>query len=168
MRNKRDPYADWWDKQDRRNYGEPVHEDNDIQGALSLHDYNHFTPGWAGVLFGTFIVSVFGLCAVVSQIYPDKISVPKQYEDGLEAELGGPRAVRVSSGSWGKWWDWSDSVLTIVGKEVWRGISVDCALDALTCVHNSEMDFICARNLGLRRCKVYARPQYVIDKCTVV
>jgi NADH dehydrogenase (ubiquinone) 1 beta subcomplex subunit 8 len=32
----------------------------------------------------------------VSQIYPDTISVAKQYEDGLEAELGGPRAVRVS------------------------------------------------------------------------
>ncbi|KAJ4292536.1 hypothetical protein N0V90_009199 [Kalmusia sp. IMI 367209] len=94
MRNKRDPYADWWDKQDRRNYGEPVHEDNDIQGALALHDYDHFKPGWGGVLLGTFIVSVFGLCGIVSLYYPDKKSVPKTYENGLEAELGGPGAVR--------------------------------------------------------------------------
>lgn len=48
------------------------------------------------MLIGTFIATVAGLCLVVSQIHPDKITVPKQYEDGLEAELGGPRAVRVS------------------------------------------------------------------------
>ena len=96
LRSKRDPHADWWDKQERRNYGEPVHEDNDILGALSLHDYDHFTPGWGGVLLGTFVVTVLGLCGVVSLIYPDRISVPKQYAGGLEAELGGSRAVRVS------------------------------------------------------------------------
>jgi hypothetical protein len=45
---------------------------------------------------GTFIATVAGLCVVVAQIHPDKVSVPKQYEGGLEAELGGPRAVRVS------------------------------------------------------------------------
>ncbi|PSN67308.1 hypothetical protein BS50DRAFT_600731 [Corynespora cassiicola Philippines] len=94
LRTKRDPYGDWFDKQDRRNYGEPVHEDHDILGALSLHDYDHFKPGWAFVLMGGFIVSVLGLCGVTKLYYPDKISVPKTYEDGLEAELGGPRAVR--------------------------------------------------------------------------
>ena len=46
------------------------------------------------MLLGTFVATVLGLCGVVSMIYPDKISVPKSYEDGLEAELGGPRAVR--------------------------------------------------------------------------
>jgi NADH dehydrogenase (ubiquinone) 1 beta subcomplex subunit 8 len=96
-RSNRDPYGDWWDKQERRNYGEPVHEDNDILGALSLHDYDHFTPGWGAVLLGTFVATVLGLCGVVSLVYPDKISVPKSYEGGLEAELGGPKAVRVSS-----------------------------------------------------------------------
>jgi NADH dehydrogenase (ubiquinone) 1 beta subcomplex subunit 8 len=95
-RMNRDPYADWWDKQDRRNYGEPCHEDHDILGALALHDYNHFTPGWGGVLFGTFVVVFLGVCGATSLVYPDKISVPKQYEGGLEAELGGRRAVRVS------------------------------------------------------------------------
>lgn len=28
--------------------------------------------------------------------YPDRVSAPKEYEDGLERELGGPNAVRVS------------------------------------------------------------------------
>ena len=73
-----------------------MHEDHDILGPISLHDYDHFTPGWGGVLMGTFVAAVLGLCAVVYQVYPDKVSVPKEYEDGLEAELGGPRAVRVS------------------------------------------------------------------------
>ncbi|KAF2751193.1 hypothetical protein M011DRAFT_104153 [Sporormia fimetaria CBS 119925] len=93
-RGNRDPYADWWDKQERRNYGEPVHEDNDILGALALHDYDHFTPGWAATLLGGFVVSVLVLCGAVKLVYPDKISVPREFEGGLEAELGGPRAVR--------------------------------------------------------------------------
>jgi hypothetical protein len=65
-------------------------------GVLALHDYNHFTPQWGFVLMGTFIASVFGLCAAVGTIYPDKLSAPKTYPDGLEAELGGKRAVLVS------------------------------------------------------------------------
>jgi len=105
-RNNRDPYGEWWDKQDKRNYGEPVHEDNDILGALSLHDYDHFTPGWAGVLLGCFGVAVVGLCGVTAFMYPDKKSVPKCYPDGLEAELGGPRAVRARKE--GDAIDWKD------------------------------------------------------------
>jgi NADH dehydrogenase (ubiquinone) 1 beta subcomplex subunit 8 len=93
---KRDPYGDYWDKQERRNYGEPCHEDHDILGVLSLHDYDHFTPGWGGVLMGTFIATVFGLCGVVAMYYPDKLSAPKTYPDGLEVELGGKRALLVS------------------------------------------------------------------------
>jgi hypothetical protein len=39
-----------WDKQERRNYGEAVHEDNDILGIFSPEEYTHFTPAWGGVL----------------------------------------------------------------------------------------------------------------------
>ena len=45
---------------------------------------------------GTFIASVFGLCAAVKSVYPDKLSAPKTYPDGLEAELGGKGAMLVS------------------------------------------------------------------------
>lgn len=41
---------------------------------------------------GTFIVTVVGLCGAVSMIYPDKLSAPKTYPDGLEVELGGKGA----------------------------------------------------------------------------
>ncbi|KAF2112157.1 hypothetical protein BDV96DRAFT_614455 [Lophiotrema nucula] len=102
-RSLRDPYGDWWDKQERRNFGEPCHEDEDILGMLSLHEYNHFTPGWGGVLMGTFIVTVLGLCAAVSLVYPDKPSAPRTFEDGLEAELGGSRAVRARKAGEDAW-----------------------------------------------------------------
>ncbi|KAH8728340.1 hypothetical protein GQ44DRAFT_702170 [Phaeosphaeriaceae sp. PMI808] len=102
LRSKRDPYGDYWDKQERRNYGEPCHEDHDILGVLSLHDYDHFKPGWAGVLFGTFCLTVAGLFAVTSTFYPDKRSAPRTFPDGLEVELGGKRALlaRKPGGEW--------------------------------------------------------------------
>lgn len=95
-RSQRDPYADWWDKQERRNYGEPIHEDNDMLGIFSPEPYTHFTPGWGAVLLGTFVVSVFGLMGVVRMYYPDKPSVPRTFPGGLQRELGGPGAVSVS------------------------------------------------------------------------
>lgn len=94
-RQFRDPYADWWDKQERRNYGEPVHEDNDILGMFSPEEYTHQKPGTAALQLGGFIVSVLGLCTVVGMMYPDKQSYPREFEGGLEKELGGPTALRV-------------------------------------------------------------------------
>ncbi len=35
-REHRDPYAGWWDEQERRDYNEVVHEDNDILEAKAL------------------------------------------------------------------------------------------------------------------------------------
>ncbi|CAK3760342.1 NADH:ubiquinone oxidoreductase subunit like [Lecanosticta acicola] len=93
-RQFRDPYADWWDPQERRNYGEPVHEDNDILGIFSPEEYTHFTPGWGAVLLGMFAGSVGVLCAVVYRYYPDKPAVSRTFPGGLEAELGGPLARR--------------------------------------------------------------------------
>jgi len=96
-RQFRDPYADWWDKQERRNYGEPVHEDNDLLAVFSTDQYTHFSPGWGGVLMGTFVLSVFGLMGAVYATYPDKPSAPRTFPGGLEEELGGAGALRVSS-----------------------------------------------------------------------
>ncbi|MCJ1362308.1 hypothetical protein MMC16_001411 [Acarospora aff. strigata] len=93
-RQFRDPYADWWDKQERRNYGEPVHEDNDILGMFSPEEYTHYTSGKAFFLLGCFITTTLGLCGVVSMFYPDKPSTPREFPDGLERELGGPNALR--------------------------------------------------------------------------
>ena len=95
-RQFRDPYADWWDKQERRNYGEPVHEDDDILGMFSPYEYTHVTPGKGLFQLGCFVAAVFGLAGVVSLTYPDTPSAPREFEGGLERELGGPGAVRVS------------------------------------------------------------------------
>ncbi len=53
-RSLRDPYGGpngpWWDPIERREYGEDLHEDNDILGVFTTEEYRHFTPGWGGVL----------------------------------------------------------------------------------------------------------------------
>ncbi|EXJ64599.1 NADH dehydrogenase (ubiquinone) 1 beta subcomplex 8 [Cladophialophora yegresii CBS 114405] len=93
-RSKRDPYADWDDKQEMRNFGEPVHEDNDVLGVFSLHDYTFMSTARGLLLWAGFISAVLGIYYGVSATYPGKPSAPKEYEGGLFEELGGPGAVR--------------------------------------------------------------------------
>ena len=95
-RQFRDPYADWWDKQERRNYGEPVHEDNDVLGVFSPHEYDHYKPGFGFFLLGCFVATFMGVVGVVSLYYPDKPSVHRGFPGGLDRELGGEGAVLVS------------------------------------------------------------------------
>ena len=95
-RQFRDPYADWWDKQERRNFGEPMHEDNDILGMFSPYEYTHFEPGWAAICLGMFVATFLGVVAVVGMNYPDMPSVKRGYEGGLDRELGGEGALMVS------------------------------------------------------------------------
>lgn len=94
-RQHRDPYADWWDPQERRNFGEPVHEDNDMLGMFSPWDYTWTTTGPGLIMIGTFIATVLGVSGLVYLNYPDRPSYPREFEGGLERELGGPGAVRV-------------------------------------------------------------------------
>ena len=96
MRQFRDPYADWWDKQERRNYGEPVHEDNDILGRFSPEEYTHFKPAKVFFFIGIWVACVLGLSGVVSLYYPDRPSAPRTFPGGLDIELGGKGAVHVS------------------------------------------------------------------------
>ncbi|QDS70911.1 hypothetical protein FKW77_006423 [Venturia effusa] len=89
----RDPNADWWDKQERRNYGEPVHEDNDTLGLFSPEPYTWTTPGHGLKLQAAFVVA---LCTLLSAVYatmPGKPSVPRTFPGGLQKELGGPGTV---------------------------------------------------------------------------
>lgn len=96
-RQLRDPYGGWWDQQERRNFGEPVHEDNDVLGVFSPEPYNHVSPGKAAAAFGCFVATFLGFCGVTSYFYPDKPSVPRTFPDGLEKELGGPNTMIVRS-----------------------------------------------------------------------
>ena len=45
---------------------------------------------------GSFIATVGALCGIVYNYYPDRVSVPRTYPGGLEAELGGPEAPRAA------------------------------------------------------------------------
>lgn len=63
---------------------------------FSPEEYTHVKPGKGLFQIGCFIAAVFTLCGVVGYNYPDRQSYPKEYEGGLERELGGPNAVRVS------------------------------------------------------------------------
>ena len=80
---------------ERRNFGEPLHEDNDILGMLSLEEYTHFTPAQAFFGIGCFAAAVAALSFVVYLTYPDRPAVPREFPGGLEEELGGKYAVRV-------------------------------------------------------------------------
>jgi NADH dehydrogenase (ubiquinone) 1 beta subcomplex subunit 8 len=95
-RSLRDPCEDWWDKQERRNFGEPVHEDNDVLGVFSLHEYNHLNTKQAvasTLTYVAFIASVFG---AVWWFYPGEQVAPRAFPGGLDVELGGKGAVLVS------------------------------------------------------------------------
>ena len=98
-RSFRDPYGDWWDKQERRNFGEPVHEDNDILGVFSPEQYTHVSPSKGLASLGVFVAVFLGFCGVTSYFYPDKPSVPRTFPDGLEKDLGGPSTLTVSLSS---------------------------------------------------------------------
>ncbi|KAK4096147.1 hypothetical protein N658DRAFT_519364 [Parathielavia hyrcaniae] len=95
-RQFRDPHADWWDKQERRNFGEPVHEDHDILGMFSPWEYTWITPGKGLFQIGCFIAVLLSVCYGVKLTYPDKVSYPREFEGGLERELGGAGGIRAS------------------------------------------------------------------------
>lgn len=95
-RQFRDPHADWWDKQERRNYGEPVHENHDQMGMFTPYEYTWVPPAKGLLQIGSFVAVFVGLCYTVKAFYPDKKSYPREFVGGLERELGGPGAVRVS------------------------------------------------------------------------
>ncbi|RMJ22264.1 hypothetical protein PHISP_06865 [Aspergillus sp. HF37] len=91
-RQFRDPYESWWDQQERRNFGEPVHEDNDILGVFSPEQHTHVSPGKGFFHLGCFVAAFLGLCGAVSLTYPDRPTIPRTFPDGMEKELGGPGA----------------------------------------------------------------------------
>lgn len=94
-RQFRDPHADWWDKQERRNYGEPVHEDNDLLGMFTPHVYTWVSPGKGLVQIGIFIATFMSVCYFVKLTYPDVPAYPREFEGGLVRELGGSGAMPV-------------------------------------------------------------------------
>ncbi|KAF7561416.1 hypothetical protein G7046_g2725 [Stylonectria norvegica] len=93
-RQFRDPYADWWDKQERRNFGEPIHEDNDMLAIFSPWEYTWTTTGPGLIMVGTFVAVFMTVTGLVYLNYPDRPAYPREFEGGLERELGGIGARR--------------------------------------------------------------------------
>ena len=95
-RQFRDPHADWWDKQERRNYGEPVHEDYDQLGMFTPYEYTWVSPKKGLAQVAMFIATFLGVCYTIKLTYPDRPAYPREFEGGLLRELGGSGATRVS------------------------------------------------------------------------
>lgn len=72
-----------------------MHEDNDILGIFSPYEYTWTTTGPGLVMIGTFVLTFVGVLGAVFLSYPDRPSYPREFEGGLERELGGPGATRV-------------------------------------------------------------------------
>ena len=91
--------APYWDKQERRDYGAPAHEDEDIIGRFSPEEYTWTTPKMGFLQNVMFFGVVGGLAGAVYMTYPDKPAVPRTFPfDGLKEQLGGEKAVPVSLG----------------------------------------------------------------------
>lgn len=94
-RADRSPVGVYWDQQGRRNWGEPVHEDDDILGRFSLHNYDYAGTRFALVGWGVFISAILGLTGAVYMVMPEHApGVPREFPyDGLKEQLGGRRTV---------------------------------------------------------------------------
>ncbi|EPQ31407.1 uncharacterized protein PFL1_00742 [Pseudozyma flocculosa PF-1] len=92
----------WWDPQEKRNFGETPHEQDD---ALSVWAPDiHATP--ASSALRQFLVAVGVVVLFGSTVYaatPEKPALPRTYpRDGLAAELGGSQVAAPVEGAFSK------------------------------------------------------------------
>jgi len=79
-----------------------VHEDHDILGMFSPYEYTWVSAGKGALQIGAFVVTFLSVLYAVKLSYPDMPAVPREFEGGLEKELGGAGALRVSHDADGK------------------------------------------------------------------
>jgi NADH dehydrogenase (ubiquinone) 1 beta subcomplex subunit 8 len=65
-------------------------------GIFTPHEYTWVSPRKGLVQIAAFIATFLSVCYVVKATYPDRPSFPREFEGGLERELGGSGAKRVS------------------------------------------------------------------------
>jgi len=86
------PAYGWWDQQNRRNYGDPLHEQEDIVGMWGP-DAPHVPPPTALKHFGVAVLCWLAFAFSVSFFVPKRDAVPRSYPyDGLLLEQGGLEA----------------------------------------------------------------------------
>lgn len=64
-------------------------------GIFSPYEYTWTTAGKAVIMLSTFFAVFLGVSGIVYLNYPDRVAYPREFEGGLERELGGPGAMRV-------------------------------------------------------------------------
>ncbi|KAI8081456.1 uncharacterized protein BX664DRAFT_340435 [Halteromyces radiatus] len=83
----RGPFG-WWDPQDKRNFGETLHEEDELLGvwAPDLHTYSPY-KALAQLALATGVLTAFA--GLVYSTYPERPAVQRTYpNDGLKKDLG--------------------------------------------------------------------------------
>ncbi len=62
---------------------------------FSPYEYTWVSAGKGAVQVGVFVLVFLGVVGLVKATYPDRPAYPREFEGGLERELGGAGAVRV-------------------------------------------------------------------------
>ncbi|CDR42870.1 CYFA0S10e03290g1_1 [Cyberlindnera fabianii] len=85
----RDPDAKWDDPQNRRNFGQPLHPDDDLLNLWSPHYYDTVSDAKALQLQFIFFGAVGAFSAIMYYFfYPERNAVPRDYPDGLARDFG--------------------------------------------------------------------------------
>ncbi|ORX62370.1 hypothetical protein DM01DRAFT_1315817 [Hesseltinella vesiculosa] len=83
----RGPFG-WWDPQDKRNFGEDVHEEDELYGvwAPDLHTYSPYKALAQLALAASVLAGVAG---IIYKTHPESPAVKRTYPyDGLKKSLG--------------------------------------------------------------------------------
>lgn len=92
------------------------------------YEYTWISPGKGALQLGAFVALVVSVCLGIKMVYPDQPAYPREFEGGLDRELGGKGAVRV--GFVGPQWPRSffpvlkSSSLTFCTRQEWRVILI--------------------------------------------
>ncbi|KAJ1943506.1 hypothetical protein GGF37_002618 [Kickxella alabastrina] len=83
------PHRGWWDRQMRRNFGEPIAEQDEILNMWAPTQY--WSPGWKQVakMWTGVIVTIGSVYYLISQARSERPYLRAYYPNGLKEELGG-------------------------------------------------------------------------------
>ncbi|KAJ2774670.1 hypothetical protein IWQ57_000715 [Coemansia nantahalensis] len=83
------PQRGWWDRQNRRNFGEPVHEQDEILNMMAPTQYR--SPGWkqVGKMWAGVIATIGSVYYLIANVRAERPYLRAFYPNGLKEELGG-------------------------------------------------------------------------------
>ncbi|KAJ2160717.1 hypothetical protein GGF46_002018 [Coemansia sp. RSA 552] len=83
------PQRGWWDRVARRNFGEPIPEQDEILNMMGPTQYR--SPGWKVVcrMWAGVIVTIGSVYYLISQARSERPYMRAFYPNGLKDELGG-------------------------------------------------------------------------------